>query len=300
MKKIYILAFALSGLVANAQFTDDFESYSNGDKLLDGHWSSWSGNAAEAIEVSNDEASGGSLSGYIGDTGQDALLLLGNKTSGTYTVQFDMLIPADRWAFYGFMDNEDTESAFSLSMYGNFFTEIAGELAWGYNNDADEFVPLGTSEFNADEWFTVTHEINLDNNSVVIKKDDVVIYDGDFFSAESSLGQIDFWSLNNTTDGNNNTYYIDNIQYVQGTLSTKDIKANKDALAVYTNNNILTIAGQENISDVTLFNIAGQQVVHSTPNSVSAQINLDNLSTGIYVAKIAVGNKTVTKKISVN
>ncbi|TRW23377.1 T9SS type A sorting domain-containing protein [Flavobacterium zepuense] len=299
MKKIYILAFALSGLVANAQFSDDFESYTSGDQLLDGHWSSWSGNASEAIEVSSDEASGGDLSGYIGDTGQDALLLLGNKTSGTYTVQFDMLIPADRWAFYGFMDAEDTESEFSLSMYANFFTNAQGQLAWGFNTD-DGFTAVALADFVPEEWFTVTHEINLDDNTVVIKKDDVVLFEGDFPSAEASFGQIDFWSLNNETDGNNNTYYIDNIQYVEGTLSTKDIIANKDALAVYTNNNVLNIAGQENISDVTLFNIAGQQVAHSTPNSVTAQVNLDNLSTGIYVAKIAVGNKTVTKKISVN
>ncbi|KGO93709.1 T9SS type A sorting domain-containing protein [Flavobacterium subsaxonicum] len=310
MKKNYFLALALAtGFMANAQFTDDFESYEDGEEIGNAHWTSWSGGVpGENIVASTAEAFSGTKSGYIGNDGQDALLLLGEKSSGTYTLQYNMLIPtADDWAFYGIMDAEDTESEFSINMYANYVTIddvfTPNQLAWTYSDGTSNYV-LETADYIPGEWFTITHVINLDDQMIEIKFNGETVYSGDFHSTAGTLGQVDFWSLENSTTGeNNNAYYLDNIQYVEGTeLSVNNPVLNNASVVAYPNpaKDVLNIASQDNISEVTMFNVAGQQVLTAKPNTNSAQVKLNNLSAGMYIVKIVSGNQTISKKISVN
>ena len=91
MKTLYIFSFLLClfPLQFNAQtliFADDFSTYPLG-QLHQGHWSSWSGNPGpQDINVSFDLNVN---TGKIGNNQvQDALMLLGNRVGGQYSLNF--------------------------------------------------------------------------------------------------------------------------------------------------------------------------------------------------------------------
>lgn len=57
-------------------------------------------------------------------------------------------------------------------------------------------------------------------------------------------------------------------------------------------NNILNVNSKSNIENITIFNVLGQQLINVSPDNLSAQVDLSNLSAGMYVMKATV-NGTV-------
>ncbi|MEX0997256.1 MAG: T9SS type A sorting domain-containing protein [Flavobacteriaceae bacterium] len=55
---------------------------------------------------------------------------------------------------------------------------------------------------------------------------------------------------------------------------------------------ILNVSAKSNIENITLFNVLGQQLISVTPDSLSAKVDIANLSAGMYVMKATV-NGTV-------
>lgn len=55
---------------------------------------------------------------------------------------------------------------------------------------------------------------------------------------------------------------------------------------------ILNVSAKSNIENITLFNVLGQQLLSVSPDSLSAKVNIANLSAGMYVMKATV-NGTV-------
>ena len=98
MKKIYLLALALGAFVVsgNAQIIDDdMELYNLGEMGTQNSltWTSWTndgGASNDGFIVTDAQASSGDKSLVTeGDQGRDPLLLLGNQTSGDYTVYWN-------------------------------------------------------------------------------------------------------------------------------------------------------------------------------------------------------------------
>ncbi|MBI9035173.1 MAG: hypothetical protein JEZ03_11945, partial [Bacteroidales bacterium] len=103
MKKglLFFAAFLFMGWSAFAQttvFEDNFDSYSSGDYLAEvgnsDFWTTWSNDpgSAEDGTISTEQTSSAPNSVLIQGT-NDNLLLLGNKTTGVYDVNFKMYIP---------------------------------------------------------------------------------------------------------------------------------------------------------------------------------------------------------------
>ncbi|MFK5891296.1 MAG: T9SS type A sorting domain-containing protein [Flavobacteriaceae bacterium] len=59
----------------------------------------------------------------------------------------------------------------------------------------------------------------------------------------------------------------------------------------------MTLNAQENIEQVELYNLLGQQVMIKQPNVSTYQINMSTLKTGVYFMKVKVGDKTGTYKV---
>jgi len=108
------------------------------------------------------------------------------------------------------------------------------------------------------------------------------------------------------TDGT--TYYaaqtIDNNQSAnrlavtaKKTLGIDDLQANK--LTYYPNpvTEIFTINNSANITAVTIYNTLGQAVINQKPNSTIVQLNLQMLTSGIYIIKATSGLNTQSFKI---
>jgi type IX secretion system substrate protein/fibronectin type III domain protein len=59
----------------------------------------------------------------------------------------------------------------------------------------------------------------------------------------------------------------------------------------------MTLNAQENIEQVELYNLLGQQVMIKQPNVATYQMNVSALKTGVYFMKVKVGDKTGTYKV---
>lgn len=110
-----------------------------------------------------------------------------------------------------------------------------------------------------------------------------------------------------------NTYYVRLYQYGTGSTvgDTYDIKIwsslslsntefeNETDFTYYPNpvNNKLTLNAVNNIQNVAVYNMLGQEVMRATPNSVEGELDMSSLQTGAYFVKVTVNDVTQTVRI---
>ena len=301
MKKVYFLALALLGLGSlNAQFSDDFESYPTGP-YFGGHWSNWSGvsSNSENIIVSTDFAASGTKSGYIGGNGvQDAILKLGNKFVGQWTFTQKMYIPFGTSAYFNFQEDENvTDGIWGIEHYFSYIANaFPDNIAFMVATDEnDQAVYLAGFDFPYDTWFTMKFEFDLNEGTVNAYLDNELLYSGNAYLESFQLGGVDYFSADPS-----NSLYIDDINFVEGfTAGVQDL--NDAAIAVYPTvvNGSFNVSAKSNISEIAVFNTAGQQVLKLNPNGTTAQVNASSLPAGVYVVKTVAGKEVKTTKVVV-
>ncbi len=301
MKKIYLLAFALGAFTfsANAQLIDDdMEGYTPGPVHED-HWSSWSGGAGpEDMIITTDQAFSGSQSGYIGEGAdpnggpQDAMLLLGNKTTGTYTLDWYMYVPGGKTGYYNVQEDEDTGATggiWAINVHFNLDNLTPGT---GYVvDDANPGNIVSTFSYPENFWFNIRHEIDVDADTVKMYIDGSLIYDGPFYSG-GNLGGIDFYAINS-----NNEYYIDDVTFVEGIAGVDDFAA--DSFRVYPNpvKDVLNISTKTAVDNIEVYDVLGKRVLSVQPDVISPKINMSGLASGAYMVKVTIGNASKTVKV---
>ncbi|MCG2420007.1 T9SS type A sorting domain-containing protein [Aequorivita sp. F47161] len=297
MKKIYLLAFAIGAFTfsANAQFfNDDMEGYSTGPVHED-HWSSWSGAAGpEDLVITTDQAFSGSQSGYISDDGvQDAMLLLGNQTSGQYTLSWYMYVPGGKTGYYNIQEDQDTGASggiWGLNVHFNMDNLAPGT---GYVvDDANPANIVATFTYPENFWFQLTHEIDLDTDTVVMSIDGTEIYNGDFYTSGGNLGGVDFFSIDA-----NNQYYLDDVVFESATSGVEDFAAG--SFSVYPNpvKDVLTISTKTAVDNVTVYDVLGKVVLTQQPGVISPKVDMSGLASGAYMVQVTIGNATKTVKV---
>lgn len=80
-----------------------------------------------------------------------------------------------------------------------------------------------------------------------------------------------------------------------GTLGLEDIKAEK-VLEHFVNNNTLTINAENAIDQVEIYNMLGQSVKTVNPAQNSANVDLGDLNSGMFISKVTIEGKTQTFK----
>lgn len=298
MKKIYILAFALMGMIfsSNAQLiNDDMESYPLGP-VEQGHWTTWTpGATAEALIVSSTYAHSGSQSGMIGDDEvQDPILKLGDESSGIFTLSWWNYIPSGKGGYYNFQENENPGAgAWGLNVYFNPETPTNEWAGFGFVfDDSNPAVQVSDAfEYPQDTWFNITHIIDLDSDSVIMTLDGVEVYSGGFYT-NGLLGSVDFYSV-----GPNNEYYIDDIFFEDGIVGTQDFAS--ESFSVYPNpvSDILNIQTKTAVDQVTVYDILGKTVLSTTPGVISPKIDMSSLSAGVYMVNVSIGKTSKTVKV---
>lgn len=304
MKKNYFLVAILSFVMVtmNAQFTDDMESYTDGEPIFEAHWTDWGcgGGAGCAIMSSSAQAHGGSLSGYIpDDTTTDAVLDLGNKIFGEWGLEFWMYVPADKEGYFNLQGTVPIG---------------AGEWAVGnitFNQDGltpgegfidDSALGLVNFTFPHGEWFRIV--MNWDISSGIslatwqfnVAGVDVVpagtAYTGADGTSPSALGGFDFFS----SSALQQAWYDDfNFQAEFIVLSNSDIEAKGFRSAM--NNGTLTLKAQENINSVAIYNMLGQQVYNANVNAMQSTVDMSNLSNGTYIVKVNINGTEGSVKV---
>lgn len=292
MKKQLLLISLFAISVANAQFTDDMESYALGP-VHTGHWNSWSTNAGtEDAIATNYRANSGTQSMLISyNEVQDAVLDLGNKNSGVWTVNFKLYVPTDSTGYYNFQ--ETTPIGAGAWAVNIFFNEGGAANGAGIiYDDSDPAVEVGTFSYPNDSWFDVSQVINLDTDSLFMSVDGTNVYSGPFFSG-GLLGGIDFFSISPIHD-----LYIDDVAFFAGSVGIEEDKKEIE-LSVYPNpvNDILNISAKENITNVTVYDMIGKEVKNIDFNALTLTINTADLPFGSYLVKVTMGEESKMIKV---
>ncbi len=305
MKKIYLLTFivAVFSVSTNAQIIDDsFETYNLGP-MEDQNptvWRTWSDGyvAAESITVVNDQANTGSQSGYIGagPGPQDAVLDLGNLGSGDYTLRWQMYIPAGATGYFNIQGTIPAGTMAGVFNSPNLVfnntqsTSGAPGLGGAYPN-IDDADPAYSWSYPEDEWFTVKIYFDIDATTWTMTVDGTELAP-QLFDADNVLGGIDFFAIDA-----NNEYWIDDVYFDEGTLSSNDLAAT--SFQVYPNPVVdnLNIQSNEPVKTVSIYNVLGKLVHQSSPNTVSPSIDMGAYKSGVYFVEVTIGDSTKTVKV---
>ncbi|MFV0304148.1 MAG: T9SS type A sorting domain-containing protein [Moheibacter sp.] len=317
MKKIYFLALALVGMTfANAQFEDDFESYSDGEEVFNGHFSSWSGGVAgEGMLVTDDYAADGTLSGAINTDGQDVLLQVGDKFEGIWSLTWDMYIPSGKSAWIGFMEQQSdlSDPLFPLNIYYNVYTDPFGTGEYDFSgqgvvtsrNEDGGFIDPENGVFDIpyDSWATYGITVNLDEMTGKIVANGQTVYEGPWYSGFYQFSGADLWKFGDDwgATGAPCEWYIDNINFYEGELAVSDIQNDTSSIAVYPTvaSESFNVSSKSNINQIVVFNTAGQQVLNVKTQGSSTQVNVSTLPSGVYIVKISTDKETLSKKVIV-
>uniref|UniRef100_UPI00404997BC T9SS type A sorting domain-containing protein n=1 Tax=Flavobacterium sp. TaxID=239 RepID=UPI00404997BC len=99
---------------------------------------------------------------------------------------------------------------------------------------------------------------------------------------------------NNDTAGNN----AGEVRIFENTtLSTPDFDSNSFSFYPNPSSNLVTFSSNNSIEHITIYNLLGQEVLTKLVNSNEFSIDISNLSTGSYVAKLTQNEKSQSVKL---
>ena len=288
-----------------SQFTDDMESYTDGQPISGGHWTDYGCGGGPGCEIMSTsiEAHSGTLSGLIpGDNTTDAILDLGNKIFGVWYLEFWMYVPSGNEAYWGIKGcvpicAEDWWIHF-------FFNQDNNNPGVGLvNNSAlgDVFF-----DFPHDEWFKVEILVDISMGIAVsrwqLHINDVEIiecdtpYTTELGEIPASFGGINFFSI--SVD---NTYYVDDFVYMNTqypcVLGSEEYI--ETSISIYPNpaQDLLRIDNTSNteITSIKMYDLLGRLVLEENNNF--NQIDVSQLNSGVLFVKIETEQGIIIKKI---
>jgi len=317
MKKFYAViagAAMLSTSFLSAQIiNDDLESYTLGNMAAQNPtvWSTWSGTptgaTAEDLTVSDIRANSGNQSGLVSAGAnpsggpQDVLLLLGNRNSGEYTLDFQMFIPTGKTGYFNIQGTTVNGGAGPAATPGNGVFN-SGNITFNLDGDTPGVVSdisgaatpetFNTFSYPENAWFPVAIYVNLDSGNYILSIDGVK---GSAIGLQEDniLGAIDFFAV-----GPNNEYYIDDVLFREGNfLSTPNFK--KNTFTFYPNpvKDKLTIQSQLPVDSIVIYDLLGKKVFSKEPKSVSPDVDMSGLPSGAYLVTVNIGGISNTIKV---
>lgn len=342
MKAKLLLAALFISSFFYGQFTENFESYTVGPmgNQNPALWNDWFGSFGTAswvktINVDNTYANSGTKSGRI-NYPVDAILNLGNKTSGKWKLSFKMYIPTGKSAYINLQSDLTAQGGAaqtSEAFMANFrFNSIANNTVNGQPvtdfYSYDDKSNATTFSFPYDTWFDVELFFNKDNNSFRFKINGTVLnqiampfqhYDEnytlggvDFFFSDQATG--DFWiddivfAVDNTIP---DTHLIPDLNFEQALVNlgldtnglTGDIyyadAANITSLDV-SNLNIETLYGVEKFVNLTSLNASNNNLDKINLSTLTSLQTLNLSNNNLSTIDLSNNNTLVNLNISNN
>lgn len=230
----------------------------------------------------------------------DLLLLLGDKTAGSYTLSWWMYVPA---GFGGYFNLQHTEDVSTPSFGAEVIFEDAGVISGTANNTAI------AGSYPQDSWFMVLLAIDLQSSMAVLTVNSAVVTTWPFntatdgSAAANQLGAIDFFSYGGggSTLGN---YFVDDILYTDLNVGIAE-RASAD-LSTYPNpvTGILTVKlpGTGASPEVALLDASGRTVEQGrafsvVDGSMQMAIDMSGLPAGVYTLRVLENGKVITRKV---
>ena len=170
-------------------------------------------------------------------------------------------------------------------------TDDPVDAIWG----VDDFVTLMVSEDGGSTWNEL-YRWDANNNPGVAG---AAMPEIDL-SAYTGLAKFAFYAESTVTNEDID-FFVDNFSITSTSLGLEDVNTTSN-FTYFPNpvNNVLSIKAQASIDSITVYNMLGQTVVRSTPNTTTTAVDMSGLQTGAYFVQVAINNSIETVRVIKN
>ena len=203
---LFIFSFTLSTALAQFNFSDDFESYSEGDYIGTENttWTTWSGTTgnSEDAQVTINNAASGSNSIYFtssASTGgpQDVILPFGQVfDEGDFVFSANFFVENNTGSYFNFQAETTVGDTWAMDCYMN----NDGTIVFSTGGGATTFI---SDTYPTDSWFNLEISINLTLNQWEVLIDGNSI--GSFSNTVNQVASLDLFPLNG------HSFYVDDV-----------------------------------------------------------------------------------------
>jgi hypothetical protein len=301
MKKLLLLfILTLTSFESFSQFSTSFES-SEGFILGPTPQGAW-GNTTLATnrEISNEYASDGlqslKLSGNNGTVHTRAGVVSSTNevTAGIVEVKFKFYyVPAadqTNGSDFYFAPQSPNESTVVT-----FYRFAFDQKIYAVDNSSGSaaFTDTGyTFEFN--QWYDCKIVIDFANSNIDYYLDNTIIFSAPTWSTATKVGNLAI-----TNDNFESSAYFDEISYFDPSLQTSQFSENLFSVFPNPTKDIVNVSNTSaSINSIEVTDLNGRVV--KTVNAIeasNAQVNISDLSSGVYMMKIVSDQGTTTKKV---
>ena len=307
MKK-QLLALSLFTMIAGTAMgqvvliDEDFESYNDGDLLAQtagAPWSTWSiaPGGTEDTPISNEQASSGALSakvtGVAAGGPTDLILQLGNRTTGSYALSWDMYVPVGNGGYFNIQRNE-------VPGTGSFMLEVTFKVDGTIDFVNDQVTTTGS--YTQDEWFNVLMLIDLGAMTGTLLIDGAPQYYWQTnVPGPNQLGAIDFFAYAGGAPAVP-LYYFDDVVFID-LLATNVPDVATAEVKLYPNPTAGTLTiergDMSKATSVSILDATGRVVM---PNraipAFRNTLDLGHLPDGLYFVRMLDGDREVVRRIT--
>ncbi|MBZ0205915.1 MAG: T9SS type A sorting domain-containing protein [Flavobacteriales bacterium] len=300
---LFTLLGTFTGLVSaqTVLVNEDFDSYAAGDlvaQTIGLPWSTWSvaPGGTEDTPISNEQASSGTQSmkvtGVAAGGPTDLVLRLGNRSTGSYILSWNMYVPSGNGGYFNIQRNE-------VPGAGSFMLEVTfkvdGTIEYMNNTVAS------AGSYPHDTWFSVAMAFDLGTSVAALSIDGTAQYSWQTNTpGPNQIGGIDFFAYAGGTP-NVPLYYVDDVLFID--LGTVGIEENAPAeVAVYPNpaTDMLTVELPHGTTAIaSLVDITGRTVIDGIAFGSRTQFPLNGLSKGLYFVRVRQNGKEIVRRVTV-
>jgi hypothetical protein len=190
--------------------------------------------------------------------------------------------------------------SFDLSGGTYYLNMIAALTPWNGTTDGafgeGDYVSVSITEDAGETWVEL---FRWDSTNAPTAAGDAMP-ELDLSSYASSSVQIKIFAQSGT-EVVDNDFFIDDFSVTSTSLGLEDVNTSSN-FTYFPNpvNNVLSIKAQASIDSITVYNMLGQTVVRSTPNTTTTAVDMSGLQTGAYFVQVAINNSIETVRVIKN
>jgi len=208
-----------------------------------------------------------------------------------------------------FSDLNNGDNGYSDSGYGDYFSTYAIQSLAGESFDLTATIVGGTAGFAV--WIDYNNDLTFDSTEVVYN---TTGYSNGPFTATIALPEtladgdyrmrlIVDWNDSNPDDACLAATRAEAEDYkitIDSSLGMDTLSTSNFTYFPNPVNNVLSIKAQASIDSITVYNMLGQTVVRSTPNTTTTAVDMSELQTGAYFVQVAINNSIETVRVLKN
>lgn len=297
-KSILLLSITSIASAAQAQFLDDFESYTVGAYLAatSPDWDTWDGapSGSDDVQITDADAHSGTNSIYFSTTDpmggpQDVVLPFGGEyTTGNFHFELWMKVEANKGAYFNFQSNTTPGQVWAFETF--------------FGSDGSVLVVSDTADviqgsYTPDTWINVSWDIDLDLNSWELLIDGTSL--GTFSNTNNRVASLDLFPVSaDTLSG----FFIDDVAYAYDP-DTGTAVIEPESFQLLSSNpasDVLTLQLPDyEFARIVITDMAGRVIHNEQLNGASPVVTIpvSHFATGVYLVSVTEGSSLGTRKL---